>query len=190
MGFFGRLLGVEPSAPQRHSSRSESGFSPAQSSEERAIEQYRYMLRTAPPESIEAAHAEAFAKLTPEQRQRVLGELVSAAPPGERSAAEATSLDDPRALARVATRAETRSPGTVERALGSGAMGFGAGLLGSFAMGFAGSMVAQAFFSALPDFGGEATEGEALAQAEDDTGQSGEDPYLDDGADFGEDYEV
>jgi hypothetical protein len=36
----------------------------AKDSDEAAVERYRYMLRTAPPETIELAHAEAFAKLT------------------------------------------------------------------------------------------------------------------------------
>ena len=40
-----------------------------------AIARYRYMLRTAPLEAIEEAHAEAFAALTSEQRRRVLEEL-------------------------------------------------------------------------------------------------------------------
>jgi hypothetical protein len=34
------------------------------SADEQAVERYRYLLRTAPPETIEEAHAEAFAKLT------------------------------------------------------------------------------------------------------------------------------
>lgn len=190
MGFFGRLLGFEANTQQPRRNEQASGFARAQTSEDRAIEQYRYMLRTAPPETIEEAHAEAFAKLTPEQRQRVLSELVQTAPPAERASAEATSLDDPRALARVATRAETRAPGTVERALGSGGLGLGASLLSSFAMGFAGSMVAQAFLSALPDFGGGPTEGEAMADTGDELAAAEEDPYADDGGDFGEDYEV
>ena len=42
----------------------------AQSADEQAIARYRYMLKTAPPETIEQAHAEAFAQLTPEQRRR------------------------------------------------------------------------------------------------------------------------
>ena len=33
--------------------------------DEQAVERYRYLLRTAPPEQIEQAHAEAFAQLTP-----------------------------------------------------------------------------------------------------------------------------
>ena len=43
-------------------------------------------LRTAPPETIEEAHAEAFAKLTPEQRRMVLQELDSTLTPAERAA--------------------------------------------------------------------------------------------------------
>jgi hypothetical protein len=79
------------------------------------VERYRYMLRTAPPETVEQAHAEAFAKLTPDQRRKVLEDLGSAVPTSER----ATS-DDPQSLARMATRAEMREPGTIERTLGGG----------------------------------------------------------------------
>lgn len=140
-----------------------------------ALERYRYMLQTAPPETIEQAHAEAFERLTPEQRQQVLDELAQAAPPSERAAIENLSSDDPRGIARVATRAENRQPGIMERTLGaapgtgsrglgfqdvgpqgSGArgLGFGAGLLGSFAAAFAGSVVANAFFDSLGGFDG------------------------------------
>ena len=132
-------------------------------------------------------------KLTPEQRSKVLAELTSAAPASERNAVAATPVADPRALARVATRAEVREPGVLERSLGSGALGFGASLLSSFAMGFVGSMVAQSFFSAIEGFGadgpaGEAGEAEALAESE--NADAGDDPYGDDGSDFGDDYEV
>jgi hypothetical protein len=125
------------------------------SSDAYALERYRYMLQTAPPETIERAHADAFEQLTPEQRREVLAELARSAPNHERSAVERTPPDDPRALARVATRAEIRQPGLMERTLGAtpGA-GFGAGLLGSFAAAFAGSVVANAFFSSLGGFDG------------------------------------
>ena len=135
------------------------------------------MLRTAPPETVEQAHAEAFAKLSPEQRRQVLSELTNNAPEAERASVAATRLDDPQALARVATRAEVRQPGTIERSLGSGGMGFGASLLSSFAMGFVGSMVANSFFSAMGGFGDHGTptpagatddESEETAQADDD----------------------
>ena len=34
-----------------------------------ALARYRYMLASAPPEDIERAHEEAFARLTPDQRR-------------------------------------------------------------------------------------------------------------------------
>ena len=48
------------------------GKAQPQSTDEQAIARYRYMLKTAPPETIEQAHAEAFAHLTPEHRGRIL----------------------------------------------------------------------------------------------------------------------
>ena len=44
--------------------------SPEQSTRDaEAIRRYRYLLRTAPPEAIEQAHAEAFEQLSPDQRR-------------------------------------------------------------------------------------------------------------------------
>ena len=98
----------------------------------------------------------------------------------------------------IATRAEVRNPGTLERTLGGGGMGLGASLLSSFAMGFAGSMVAQSLFSAMSGFGDhdahDATDAssddrdaEETAQA-DDTDDDGGD--VDDGGFDGGDFEV
>jgi hypothetical protein len=120
--------------------------------DEQAIERYRYMLRTAPPETIEQAHAEAFARLTDRQRRLVLEQLIKATPEREGRAAAA---DDPASLARLATRAEVRQPGTIERLLGGaggrggpGLGGFMAGtLLSSLAGTVIGSMIAQQFFA-------------------------------------------
>lgn len=130
------------------------------SAEEQAIARYRYLLRTAPPEAIEQAHAEAFARLTPEQRQRLLSELAADMPEAERNAAY-RSGEAPGALARVATRTELREPGAMERAwnrMGSprgAGMGFGGMFAGSFLAGMAGTvlgtMVAQQFFTQHPD---------------------------------------
>ena len=44
---------------------------PGPPTDEQAIARYKYMLKTAPPETIEQAHQEAFAQLTPQQRQQV-----------------------------------------------------------------------------------------------------------------------
>jgi len=104
------------------------------------------MLRTAPPETIEQAHIEAFTSLTPDQRARILGELVErrsekdwvafaegrkalvnlqqlATQPKEVSegewAAKSKGSDVLKSLARLATLAEMRQPGTMQHAFGS-----------------------------------------------------------------------
>lgn len=149
------------------------------------------MLETAPPETIERAHEEAFAKLTPEQRRQVLNGLVETAPANESASLAQTPVDDTKALARAATRAEIRQPGVMERTLGGGGMGLGASLLSSFAMGFVGSMVANSFFSAMGGFGGEgeaapadATEGDTTADAGEADAGYGDDGGFDGGGDF------
>jgi hypothetical protein len=142
------------------------------------------MLQTAPPETIEQAHQEAFAKLTPEQRRQVLGELAKSAPANESASIAATPVDDTRALARVATRAEIRQPGTMERTLGGAGMGLGASLFSSFAMGFLGSMVANSFFSAMGGHDAALHEGDAGDAHGDETQQA---DYQDHGDDFGGD---
>jgi len=187
MGFFDRLFGTERREPRRP---------PPPPADAQALERYRYMLQTAPPETIEKAHEEAFSKLSPEQRRQVLAGLVEVAPASESAAVAATSVDDPRALARAATRAEIRQPGVMERTLG-GAGGFGANLLSSFAMGFVGSMVANSFFSALGGFGDHGDPGAHDEGDHADAGGEGDHAeyadYGDDGGGFGDgggDFEV
>ncbi|WP_420370179.1 hypothetical protein [Curtobacterium sp. L1-20] len=136
--------------------------------DERAVERYRYLLRTAPPERIEEVHAEAFATLTPEQRRMVYDEFTRTAPAGE-----APRGDDPRSLAQAATRSEIRQPGFMERSLGGvgggrgpggGFGGFGGGqrsgpsfgsMIGASILGtVAGYVIGSAVMSAfLPDAG-------------------------------------
>jgi hypothetical protein len=169
MGLFDKLkehlapnTATAPSAPGRPAGSTDAGRNP----DEVAIERYKYMLRTAPPETIEQAHAEAFAKLTPEQRQQVLAEMSTTVPEAERAQSA-----DPQDLARMATRAEMRQPGMMERTLG-GHRGPGMGsmiagsLLGSVAGAFIGTAIADAFFA--DDFGGaeEFGGGEELAADE------------------------
>jgi hypothetical protein len=130
MGLLDRLFGRRSSSSHQEYARQEYGRpygqQPARRGEQlpddQAIARYRYLLRTAPPEQIEQAHAEAFAQLTVDQRQQVLAQLAAAVPAGERP-----RTDDPETLARVATRAEMRQPGTLERALGGYGPGYGAG---------------------------------------------------------------
>jgi hypothetical protein len=125
---------------------------PEPDNDERAIERYRYMLATAPPEDVERAHEEAFAQLSPEQRRAVLDQLAKHVPPGEARG------DDPASLARTATRAEMRQPGTIERAFGGGfaAPGLGSYFLTVLAASFIGTAVAQSFFANDAGEGGDA----------------------------------
>ncbi|SFR75770.1 hypothetical protein SAMN05428970_1967 [Agromyces sp. CF514] len=198
MGFLDRLFGT----PDPEASRSVPRVPQApraQSDDERAIERYRYLLRTAPPESIEAVHAEAFAKLTPDQRAQVFRALSAEAPAGERLVS-----DEPSALARAATRAELRSPGTMERtfratdaaggraAYGGPSFGsmVGGSMLGTVAGVVVGSMIAQAFLPG-PDFGADVagdvgTGGsDAGATTEASAADGGYGGYGDLGGDFG-----
>jgi hypothetical protein len=177
MGFLDRLLG-RSTRHEASPAQQPDASPPADLTDEQALERYRYLVRTAPPDAIEQAHEEAFAKLTPEQRRTALRDLSAAVPEHER----ATS-DDPRSLARMATRAEVNRPGTVERAFGGG-VGIGGGLLGSFAAAFAGTLIAQSLFSELA---GDEAGGEGDGGGEGDAGDTGADAGDADlgGGDFG-----
>src|SRR5437764_12082541 len=143
----------------RGAGTSQEAATPPVDGDEQAIARYRYLLKTAPPETIEQAHAEAFAALTPEQRRKLLQRLSEEMPEAERRGVAAAG-DSPGALAQAATRAEIRQPGAIERAFG-GVPGRSAGpglgsmmagsLLGSIAGTVLGGMVAQHFFSSHPE---------------------------------------
>jgi hypothetical protein len=111
-----------PPAPSTPSYPPEPGADDRARRDEEAVRRYRYLLRTAPPDAIEQAHAEAFAQLTPDQRRQVLGQLANNVPEYER-----VRDDDPRTLARMATRAEMRQPGFLERVFGGYGPGYGRG---------------------------------------------------------------
>ncbi len=181
MGFLDRLLGRgSPSRPNR-------GGAAVGSADEQALARYRYLLRTAPPEAIEEAHAEAFARLTPEQRVQALRELGQGLPPAEQRAA-ALSDPDPRTLARMATRAELRRPGTLERSFGGSSLGgmFAGSLLGSIAGTVIGSAIAHQFLGGFDDGSWGDAVGLESAQLEDEA--AGDDVGLGDdpGGDLGD----
>ena len=173
MGFLDRLFGTdEASAPAAPSRRE------APDDDARAVERYRYLLRTAPPETIEQVHAEAFAKLTDEQRAVIYEELSKGAGTGERPLSS-----EPATLARAATRAEMRQPGTLERSFSNPAYrgpGFGSMIASSLIGTVAGYVIGSALVSAfLPWDGG--------ADASADSGSDGSDSgtSADSGADAG-----
>ena len=184
MGFLDKLLGREPLQQQRPQQPQPPTGQPyavpaprggASSEDERAIARYKYLLRTAPPEDIERVHTEAFAKLSPEQRQMVLQRLNEDLPEGERPRS-----DQPADLARSATRAEMSRPGYLQGAFGGG-RGGGMGMGGMIAGSMLGTIAGVVVGSALADMmlGGydsspEAQEaGDATADAG-DTGDAGD----------------
>lgn len=189
MSIIDKLLGREETT-QRQQIRRQVEDQPltGRSSDEQAVARYRYMLQTAPPETIEQAHTEAFARLTAEQRRLVLEELSADAPEAERAQAK----DDPRSLARMATRAEIRQPGTIERTFGR--MGGGAGMGGIMATSFlssiagvvVGSAIAHAFFGGAGAEGGDQQDAGEAGDAHQDVGPDAGDMDGDMGGDFGD----
>ena len=60
-GQYGRKYGGQYGQPTRNMGQ---GPGQQQMTDQQAVERYRYLLQTAPPEAIEQAHAEAFSRLT------------------------------------------------------------------------------------------------------------------------------
>jgi len=90
------------------------------------LSRYRHLLGSAPIESIEQAHAEAFGELREPQRAAIYEELSRSSGTGERPLSS-----EPATLARSASRAEHRVPGSLERTLRAAddRGGFGGSLL-------------------------------------------------------------
>lgn len=168
-------------APQQPGAGAAGPASGQQLTDQQAVQRYEYLLRTAPPEQIEQAHTEAFAKLTPQQRQQVLAKLAQVNPQ------EAPRDDSPQALARSATRIEMHRPGTLRGAFGGGGMGMGMGMGGMLLTSIAGAFVGTAIADAMFDMNdGAFADGGDAGDAGDagDGDLSGEAPV--DGADGGD----
>ena len=187
MGFLDNLLGSRDSQNSGSDAQRRPPPPVPASTESQAVERYRYLLRTAPPDSIEAAHAEAFSKLTAEQRAEVLRQISAGLPESERAGAQSS---DAQGLARTATRAEVRQPGFLERTLGGrsagGGMGMGMGMGGMFAGSLLGSVAGTVIGSAVASqlmgglHGGESS-------ASDETHEGGEETAEADSGDSGGD---
>jgi hypothetical protein len=115
------------------------GRTPSTDADRVAIAKYDYLLKTADPERLEQAHHDAFARLTPEQRQQVLQRLNAEVPQRDRS-----TDASPAGLARAATRGETSRPGTMRKVLAGTAIGGGALAVGGLAVAVAGGAVLSA----------------------------------------------
>ena len=119
----------DPAAAGR---RGQGAAQPASEADRVALGKYDYLLRTASPEQLEQVHRDAFARLTPAQRELVQARLTEELPAHERP--RSGSVDD---LALAATRGQTSRPGLMQKVLGGhGSSGRG-GRAGTFAAGAA-----------------------------------------------------
>lgn len=87
-------VGLTPSPPDH------------QAADRAAVARYEYLLRTAEPVQLERIHADAFARLTPAERDQLHARLRTELPLGEQP-----RTSQPADLARTATRAEAAQPG-------------------------------------------------------------------------------
>jgi hypothetical protein len=175
---FGRAEQQESTEPQYRRTAT-----PQRSDDEIAVERYQYLLRTAPPETIEQVHQEAFSKLSAEQRDLLFQKLTENAPAGDEPRGR-----DAASLATSATRSELRQPGTMERAMGpqGGGMGFGGVLASSLLGTVAGYVIGSALVSAfLPDAGADASGGGEDSADSGDNADSGDAGASGDGGDYG-----
>ncbi|OII12216.1 hypothetical protein BIU97_04290 [Curtobacterium sp. MCBA15_009] len=122
-----------------------------------AIAKYDYLLRTAPPEQLEQVHHDAFARLTPAQRQQIRDRLNSELPPHEH-----LRDDSAGGMARAMTRGEVAQPGLVRRVLGGGSAGGGRGGRGGA---FVGGAAVGAGAMALGGLGAAVAGGAVLSAA-------------------------
>ncbi|PYY42179.1 cation-transporting ATPase [Curtobacterium sp. MCLR17_043] len=138
----------QPQQPgqQQYGQPQQSGQQPPQhgaDADKVALAKYDYLLRTSSPEQLEQVHHDAFARLTPAQRQQVRDRLNSELPPHEH-----LRDDSAGGMARAMTRGEMSRPGLVRRVLGGSGRsgnGNGRGRAGAFAGGAAVGAGAMAF---------------------------------------------
>jgi len=110
-----------------------------------AIARYDYLLKTAQPEQLEQVHRDAFARLTPAQREQVSANLRAELPASEHPASA-----EPGDLARAAARGEAHNPGFLRGLFAksngrgpSGALaGAGVGAVAGVGLGAAGGLLA------------------------------------------------
>lgn len=126
---------ARPAAPER----------PANPEDAAAIARYDYLLKTAQPEQLEQVHRDAFARLTPAQRDQVNANLRAELPASEHPASA-----EPGDLARAAARGEAHNPGflrglfakTGGRGPAGALAGVGVGAVAGAGLGAAGGLLA------------------------------------------------
>lgn len=106
------------------------GAGPGRNTSDRAdVARYAYLLQTAPPRQLEQVHREAFAKLSPAQRDELRSTLEQGDP-----VYGASASSSPQDLAVAATRVQSAHPGTLQRILGGASRNGSRGGLGKAAV--------------------------------------------------------
>lgn len=113
-------------------------------------QRYRQVLRNAPPEMIEDAHADAFSQLDPQERRLLAQRLRQQARQLESPYDDPYDRDDqdedPRTLARMARQAEQRNPNVLDQLFG-GQQGPLSNPMVKMALAGAAAMAARRFLS-------------------------------------------
>jgi hypothetical protein len=151
-----RPTGSAPGDAQPQRQQPQQSRTAVPDSDRQAIARYDYLMQTADPHQVEQIHAEAFARLTPAQREAVRQRMQADLPPHEQP--RSADVAD---LSRAAGRAEARRPGSVRSVLAKvgkgglvGGVAVGAvGLLGVVAAGAAVSSVAGPLLAGAADLG-------------------------------------
>ncbi len=127
MGGLGNLIGslfgqgTNPQDVQRFDQQYASG-SPDQLDDQEVQQRYRQVLRNAPPDVVEDAHAQAFSQLDPQQRQYLAQQLRQQAAqmgtPYQDPRYQGQYDADPRTLGQMAQHMEQRNPGVLDQLFG------------------------------------------------------------------------
>ena len=136
---------VRPAADRPTSAPQPAAQRPASPEDAAAVARYEYLLKTAQPEQLEQVHRDAFARLTPAQREQVNVQLTAELPATERPASA-----EPADLARAAARGEAHNPGFLRslfskpagRVGAGGLAGAGLGAVAGVGVGAAGGLLA------------------------------------------------
>ena len=106
--------GGDPDDHEQRAQRYQQGYSSGQFDdldEQDVQERYRRTVQHAPPEVVEEAHLEAFRRLPPQERQRILNQFQQVSrDPRQPFTWDGPMQDSPEVLARMAGRARQQQP--------------------------------------------------------------------------------
>ena len=106
--------GGDPDNYEQRAQRYQTGYSSGQYDDldqQDVLDRYQRTVQHAPPEVVEEAHLEAFRRLPPEERQRILGQFQQvSSDPRQPFTWDGPMQDSPEVLARMAGQARQQQP--------------------------------------------------------------------------------